>query len=95
MLGSWDFKSKRQQGVFCPEGLCRAYMFALAVTEQLDTWPEQHSRQRQWVSQIMFFLLFMRKLLVLISHASFLHTVETTHICIGWEFTEISLTSGI
>ncbi|KAG0583604.1 hypothetical protein KC19_3G148700 [Ceratodon purpureus] len=48
MLGSWDFKSKRQQGVYCPEGLCRAYMFALAVTEQLDTWPEQHSRQRQW-----------------------------------------------
>ena len=52
MLGSWDFKSKRQQGVYCPEGLCRAYMFALAVTEQLDTWPEQHSRQRQWVSSL-------------------------------------------
>jgi hypothetical protein len=54
MLGSWDFKSKRQQGVFCPEGLCRAYMFALAVTEQLETWPEQHSRQRQWVSSSVF-----------------------------------------
>ncbi len=49
-LGSWDFKSKRQQGVFCPEGLCRAHMFALAVTEQLDNWPEQHARHRQWVS---------------------------------------------
>ncbi|XP_024381617.1 nudix hydrolase 16, mitochondrial-like isoform X5 [Physcomitrium patens] len=48
MLGTWDFKSKRQQGVFCPEGLCRAYMFALDVTEQLETWPEQHARQRQW-----------------------------------------------
>ncbi|CAK9215985.1 unnamed protein product [Sphagnum troendelagicum] len=47
-LGSWDFKSKRQQGVFCPEGLCRAHMFALAVTEQLDNWPEQHARHRQW-----------------------------------------------
>ena len=48
-LGSWDFKSKRQQGVFCPEGMCRAHMFALAVTEQLETWPEQ-ARHRQWVS---------------------------------------------
>lgn len=47
-LGLWDFKSKRQQGDYSPEGLCRAHMFALAVTEELDTWPEQHSRQRQW-----------------------------------------------
>ncbi|CAM6088577.1 unnamed protein product [Calypogeia fissa] len=47
-LGTWDFKSKRQQGESCPEGLCRANMFALSVTEQLDTWPEQHARQRQW-----------------------------------------------
>lgn len=47
-LGSWDFKSKRQQGDCSPEGLCRAHMFALAVTEQLESWPEQHARQRQW-----------------------------------------------
>jgi hypothetical protein len=52
-LGSWDFKSKRKQGIFCPEGLCRAHMFALAVTEQLDTWPEQHARQRQWVRVVL------------------------------------------
>ena len=47
LLGSWDYKSKGLQGVSCPEGLCRAYMFPLAVTEQLDTWPE-NSRHRQW-----------------------------------------------
>ncbi|KAL3686310.1 hypothetical protein R1sor_008884 [Riccia sorocarpa] len=47
-LGEWYFKSKRQQGDFCPEGLCKAHMFALAVDEQLESWPEQHARQRQW-----------------------------------------------
>uniref|UniRef100_A0A7I4E460 Nudix hydrolase domain-containing protein n=1 Tax=Physcomitrium patens TaxID=3218 RepID=A0A7I4E460_PHYPA len=57
MLGTWDFKSKRQQGVFCPEGLCRAYMFALDVTEQLETWPEQHARQRQWTRSTSIFIL--------------------------------------
>ncbi|CAM6117920.1 unnamed protein product [Calypogeia fissa] len=50
-LGTWDFKSKRRQlGGSSPESLCRANMFALLVTEQLDTWPEQHGRQRQWFS---------------------------------------------
>ena len=55
-LGSWDFKSKRQQGVFCPEGMCRAHMFALAVTEQLETWPEQ-ARHRQWVSVSLLYIM--------------------------------------
>eukprot|EP00249_Psilotum_nudum_P016653 c25931_g1_i4 orf=657-1229(+) len=49
-LGLWDFKSKRQQGDCSPEGLCRAHMFSLAVTEQLESWPEQHARQRQWLT---------------------------------------------
>lgn len=47
-LGTWDFKSKRQQGDCSPDGLCRAYMYALIVTEELDSWPEQHARQRHW-----------------------------------------------
>lgn len=47
-IGSWDFKSKRQQGHHSPDGLCRAYMFALVVKEELDFWPEQQSRKRQW-----------------------------------------------
>ena len=55
-LGSWDFKSKRQQGVFCPEGMCRAHMFALAVTEQLESWPEQ-ARHRQWVSVFLLYIM--------------------------------------
>lgn len=49
-IGSWDFKSKRQQSHHSPEGLCRAYMFALIVKEELDTWPEQHSRERHWLT---------------------------------------------
>lgn len=47
-IGSWDFKSKRQQGNHSPDGLCRAYMFALVVKEELDFWPEQQCRNRHW-----------------------------------------------
>ena len=53
-LGFWDFKSKRQQGDCSPEGLCRAFMFALVVTEVLDSWPEKHARERRWVSNNLF-----------------------------------------
>lgn len=49
-LGTWDFKSKGERNECNPEGLCRAEMFALCVTEQLDSWPEQNERQRQWLS---------------------------------------------
>jgi diphosphoinositol-polyphosphate diphosphatase len=31
------------------EGGCRGYMFALEVTEELEAWPEQKNRARQWV----------------------------------------------
>eukprot|EP00245_Coleochaete_scutata_P002551 TRINITY_DN13455_c0_g1_i1.p1 TRINITY_DN13455_c0_g1~~TRINITY_DN13455_c0_g1_i1.p1 ORF type:complete len:178 (+),score=34.75 TRINITY_DN13455_c0_g1_i1:142-675(+) len=47
-VGVWDFKSKRQRNELCRDGDCRAYIFALAVTEQLEVWPEQHARRRQW-----------------------------------------------
>ncbi|EFJ15737.1 hypothetical protein SELMODRAFT_73964 [Selaginella moellendorffii] len=47
-IGTWEFKSKRQQSDLNPAGLCRAHMFALEVREQLESWPEQHSRQREW-----------------------------------------------
>ena len=29
---------------------CRAFMFSMVVTEELDVWPEQHRRKRYWVS---------------------------------------------
>lgn len=49
-LGKWEFRSKSSQDDLCGmEGGCRGYMFALEVTEELETWPEQKNRARQWV----------------------------------------------
>ncbi len=28
---------------------CQAEVFAMAVVEQLDSWPEQHQRRREWL----------------------------------------------
>ncbi|GAB4843943.1 Nudix hydrolase 16, mitochondrial [Ancistrocladus abbreviatus] len=49
-LGGYDFKSKTLQDEFCPEGKCRAVMFALHVKEELQSWPEQSTRQRSWLT---------------------------------------------
>lgn len=49
-LGTYNFKSKTLQDEFSPEGLCKAYMFALYVKEELDTWPEQSLRRRSWLT---------------------------------------------
>ncbi|KAG0470484.1 hypothetical protein HPP92_016591 [Vanilla planifolia] len=49
-LGYYEFRSKTHQDEFCPEGLCRAAMFPLLVTEELVSWPEQSTRLRRWVS---------------------------------------------
>ncbi|XP_054803398.1 nudix hydrolase 12, mitochondrial-like isoform X2 [Prosopis cineraria] len=47
-LGVWEFRSKSSQELCKLEGGCRGYMFALEVTEELETWPEQKKRDRQW-----------------------------------------------
>ncbi|XP_021908598.1 nudix hydrolase 16, mitochondrial isoform X3 [Carica papaya] len=49
-LGYYLFKSKTLQDEFSPEGLCKAAMFALLVKEELDSWPEQSTRQRSWLT---------------------------------------------
>ncbi|KAK4282173.1 hypothetical protein QN277_013581 [Acacia crassicarpa] len=49
-LGMWEFRSKSNQDLCCLEGGCRGYMFALEVTEELETWPEQKNRNRKWVN---------------------------------------------
>lgn len=49
-LGSWDFFSMRHQKDRNVAGCRKGYMFVLAVTEQLDSWPENDARQRKWVS---------------------------------------------
>ncbi|KAH9296507.1 hypothetical protein KI387_040095 [Taxus chinensis] len=50
LLGSWNFVSKRHRDEHSLEGFRKSYMFALAVTEQLDSWPEKDVRQRKWVT---------------------------------------------
>lgn len=49
-LGIWEFRSKSSQDLCTMEGGCRGYMFALEVTEELETWPEQKNRARQWLN---------------------------------------------
>ncbi|MBA0572424.1 hypothetical protein Golob_002766, partial [Gossypium lobatum] len=49
-LGVWEFRSKSKQNSCSLEGGCRGYMFALEVTEELDSWAEQSIYKRQWVS---------------------------------------------
>ncbi|KAK9289367.1 hypothetical protein L1049_007522 [Liquidambar formosana] len=49
-LGHYVFKSKTLQDEFSPEGLCKAAMFALLVNEELESWPEQSTRQRSWLT---------------------------------------------
>ncbi|CAM8957987.1 unnamed protein product [Rhodiola kirilowii] len=50
LLGHYYFRSKTHQDEFSPEGTCKAAMFPLLVTEQLDSWPEQNSRSRIWLT---------------------------------------------
>jgi hypothetical protein len=50
LLGFYDFKSKKLQDEFSPEGMCRAAVFALHVKEELASWPEQSTRQRRWLT---------------------------------------------
>ncbi|KAF9592238.1 hypothetical protein IFM89_012814 [Coptis chinensis] len=49
-LGRYRFKSKTHQDEFSPEGLCEAAMFPLFVKEELNSWPEQNTRQRRWLT---------------------------------------------
>eukprot|EP00262_Sarcandra_glabra_P007176 TRINITY_DN1980_c0_g1_i1.p1 TRINITY_DN1980_c0_g1~~TRINITY_DN1980_c0_g1_i1.p1 ORF type:complete len:216 (-),score=31.57 TRINITY_DN1980_c0_g1_i1:260-907(-) len=49
-LGSWEFKSKSRQDSDSRVGICKGYMFALEVTEELESWPEQASHERKWLT---------------------------------------------
>ncbi|XP_059447156.1 nudix hydrolase 13, mitochondrial-like [Corylus avellana] len=49
-LGDWMFRSKSRQKSCSLEGGCRGYMFALKVTEELDSWPEQANYDRKWLT---------------------------------------------
>lgn len=49
-LGYFEFRSKTHQDEFNPQGLCKAAMFALFVKEELNSWPEQKFRNRNWLS---------------------------------------------
>lgn len=49
-LGHWVFKSKSSQKSNSPRGACKGYIFAMEVTEELESWPEQATHGRRWVS---------------------------------------------
>lgn len=49
-LGEWEFRSKSKQNICSLEGGCKGYMFALEVTEVLETWPEHQNRGRRWLN---------------------------------------------
>ncbi|KAM7271329.1 hypothetical protein ACFE04_030543 [Oxalis oulophora] len=49
-LGEYHFKSKSLQDEFTPEGLCKAAMFSMFVTEELQSWPEDTTRERSWLA---------------------------------------------
>ncbi|KAJ6702440.1 hypothetical protein OIU74_013574 [Salix koriyanagi] len=49
-IGYYEFKSKTHQDDCCPEGLCKAAMYALLVKEELELWPEQSTRTRSWLT---------------------------------------------
>lgn len=51
-LGIWEFRSKSRHNSCSTEGFCRGYMFALELTEELDTWPQEDNHGRRWVSII-------------------------------------------
>lgn len=49
-LGIWEFRSKSSQNTCSQKAGCRGYMFALQVTEELDSWPEHESYMRKWLT---------------------------------------------
>lgn len=49
-LGKYEFKSKKHEDEFSPDGCCKAHMFALHVNRVLDSWPEQSTRNRRWLT---------------------------------------------
>lgn len=49
-LGDWEFRSKSSQNSCSVGGGCRGFMFALEVTEELDSWPEQDIYDRKWLT---------------------------------------------
>ncbi|KAL6899125.1 hypothetical protein ACP4OV_005783 [Aristida adscensionis] len=49
-LGHWVFKSKSSEKSSSPRVACKGCIFAMEVTEELATWPEQSTHDRRWVS---------------------------------------------
>ncbi|KAK1282747.1 hypothetical protein QJS10_CPB22g00421 [Acorus calamus] len=49
-LGEWEFRSKSSQNSCSLEGACKGVMYAMKVTTELDSWPEQATHIRKWLS---------------------------------------------
>jgi diphosphoinositol-polyphosphate diphosphatase len=51
LIGTYSFSSVKQERLHnVHQGRCTAHMFAMAVVEELDVWPEGRERERCWVS---------------------------------------------
>mmetsp|Transcript_3993 Transcript_3993/g.13996 ORF Transcript_3993/g.13996 Transcript_3993/m.13996 type:complete len:218 (-) Transcript_3993:1038-1691(-) len=52
VLGEFEFESKRaaRNGKAGAEGRCLARVFVMRVAEELEEWPEQNMRVREWCS---------------------------------------------
>ncbi|XP_078154827.1 nudix hydrolase 12, mitochondrial-like [Carex rostrata] len=48
-LGEWVFRSKSSEMNCSPTSSCKGQVFALEVTDELDSWAEQSSHIRRWV----------------------------------------------
>ncbi|XP_050120255.1 nudix hydrolase 13, mitochondrial-like isoform X2 [Malus sylvestris] len=49
-LGAWEYRSKSKQKSCSLQGGCKGFMFAMEVTEELDSWPEQANYGRKWLT---------------------------------------------
>ncbi|KAK1319262.1 hypothetical protein QJS10_CPB04g00069 [Acorus calamus] len=49
-IGEWVFRSKSSQNSCTQKSACKGVMFAMKVTEELDSWPEKACHDRIWLS---------------------------------------------
>lgn len=51
-LGIWEFRSKSREKNGCKAGVggCRGHMYAMKVTQELESWPEQAIYIRKWLT---------------------------------------------
>lgn len=49
-LGVWEFQSKSRENSCSAARGCRGHLYAMKVTQELDSWPEQAIYVRKWLT---------------------------------------------